>query len=259
MVGRAVTQFFPRVTRAPGENMLAAESLSGKSSPRNVSLELRRGEILGIAGLVGAGRTETLRCLFGLDPLRSGRISLGNRSLLPQPRRSIAAGLGFLSEDRKSEGLAQTMSIADNTTLSRLGPFSFGGFLAIGRRRRAVTDWMRQLAIKATDADQPVANLSGGNQQKVAIARVLHQDAELLLLDEPTRGIDVATKAEIYRLMNELAARGKAIIFVSSYLPELLAVCDRIAVMARGRLRQVRPACDWTEESIMACAVASEA
>jgi ribose transport system ATP-binding protein len=117
---------------------------------------------------------------------------------------------------------------------------------------------MRRLEVKASHPDQPVGTLSGGNQQKVAIARVLHQDAELLLLDEPTRGIDVGTKAQIYRLMGELAAQGKSVIFVSSYLPELLSVCDRIAVLARGRLREVRPAGDWTEESIMACAIASE-
>jgi ribose transport system ATP-binding protein len=259
MVGRAVSQLFPRVPHEPGPTLLAISELSGSRSPRGVSLELRRGEILGIAGLVGAGRTELLRCLFGLDPLGSGVVQLGGRRFRPRPPRSIARGVGLLSEDRKGEGLAQQMSIADNTTLSRLGPFSRVGCLSLARRRRAVKEWMQRLSIKATDADQPVSALSGGNQQKVAIARVLHQDAELLLLDEPTRGVDVATKAEIYRLIGELAAQGRAIIFVSSYLPELLAVCDRIAVLARGRLREVRPASQWTEESMMACAVSSEA
>jgi ribose transport system ATP-binding protein len=259
MVGRAVSQLFPRVPHTPGATLLSLHGLTGLRSPRGVSFELRRGEILGVAGLVGAGRTETLRCLFGLDALRQGDVLLRERPFRPRPRRSIAAGLGFLSEDRKGEGLAQAMSIADNATLNQLGRFTFAGWLSLGQRRRAVRQWMDRLAIKAADADQPVSTLSGGNQQKVAIARVLHQDAELLLLDEPTRGVDVGTKAEIYRLIGELAAQGKAIIFVSSYLPELLAVCDRIAVMARGRLREVRAAQDWTEESMMACAVSSEA
>jgi ribose transport system ATP-binding protein len=233
--------------------------MNGRQIPKALFMEVRCGEILGIAGLVGAGRTETLRCLFGLDRIHSGTIELRGQRFRPLPQRSIAAGLGFVSEDRKGEGLAQPMSIADNVTLSHLAPFSLVGCLALGRRRRAVSRRMEQLAIKAWDADQPVATLSGGNQQKVALARVLHQDAQLLLLDEPTRGIDVGTKAEVYRLIGELAAQGKAIIFVSSYLPELLAVCDRVAVLARGRLREVRPAADWSEEEIMACAVTSEA
>jgi ribose transport system ATP-binding protein len=220
-------------------------------------LDLRRGEILGVAGLIGAGRTETLRCLFGLDETRQGTIQLRAREFRPLPKSSIRTGIGFVSEDRKGEGLAQSLSIADNMTLSHLQPFSLAGCLALGRRRRSVVSWMQQLGIKARDAEQEVSALSGGNQQKVALARVLHQNAEILLLDEPTRGIDVGTKASIYRLMGELAAQGKAIIFVSSYLPELVAVCDRIAVLARGQLREVRPTNEWTEESIMACAIAT--
>jgi ribose transport system ATP-binding protein len=266
MVGRTVSQLFPSVPHTPGAPVLALNQVSGRASPRSVSLELRRGEILGLAGLVGAGRTETLRCLFGLDRLQAGTITLQRQNVpqklgvnfLPRPQRSIAAGLGFLSEDRKGEGLAQQLSIVDNVTLSRLSPFSRGGWLVLGKRRRTVVDWIHRLAIKVAFAEQPVAALSGGNQQKVAIARILHQNADILLLDEPTRGIDVGTKSEIYRLMGELAAQGKSIVFVSSYLPELLAVCDRIGVMARGRLRALRDAADWTEESIMACAIASD-
>jgi ribose transport system ATP-binding protein len=147
------------------------------------------------------------------------------------------------------------MSIEDNVTLSCLRPYSTGGWLHRGRRRAAVTEWMRRLQVKAREPEQCVAELSGGNQQKAAIARVLHQQADVLLLDEPTRGIDVGTKSEIYRLMGEAAAAGKAVLFVSSYLPELLAVCDRIAVMSRGRLCAIRPADQWTAESIMASAV----
>jgi ribose transport system ATP-binding protein len=170
----------------------------------------------------------------------------------------IGSGVGYVSEDRKGEGLAQVRSIADNVTYSRLAPYARCGVLNLKRRRDAVRVWMQRLQVKAGSSEQMVAELSGGNQQKVALARVLHQDADVLLLDEPTRGIDVGTKAEIYRLMGESAAAGKAIVFVSSYVTELLEVCDRVAVMGRGHLRAVRPAGEWTEESIMHCAMGQE-
>ena len=168
------------------------------------------------------------------------------------------AGFGLLSEDRKGEGLAQGLSIADNLTLSHLAPYSRGGWLLLGKRREAVEQWMVRTQVKARSAEQTVNELSGGNQQKVALARLLHQDADVLLLDEPTRGIDVGTKAEIYRQLGELAAAGKAIIFVSSYLPELLAICDRLAVMSRGRVRDIRPVDQWNEVTVMAAAIAGE-
>ncbi|HND51933.1 MAG TPA: sugar ABC transporter ATP-binding protein [Pirellulaceae bacterium] len=256
MVGRSVDDLFPTVPHEPGEAILKVDRLSGLRIPTDVSFEVRRGEILGLAGLVGAGRTETLRAIFGLQPARGGEVTLiGGPALRGSVRQRIRAGLGFVSEDRKAEGLAQTRSLNDNITYSRLAPYSRWGWLNLKRRREQVAEWMRKLEVKAQSPEQPASALSGGNQQKVAIARVLHQDAELLLLDDPTRGIDVGTKAEIYRLMGRLAADGKAIIFVSSYLPELMAVCDRIGVMSRGRLREVRPTADWTEEQIMACAV----
>ena len=239
----------------PGDTILSLEGLSGTASPRDVSLQLRRGEILGIAGLVGAGRTELLRCLFGLDAVTSGKMKIAGVTPPHSPAARIRAGLGLVSEDRKVEGLAQSRSIADNATYSRLQPYSRWGWLNLSRRREAVQHWMTKLNIKARSQDQAVQDLSGGNQQKVAIARVLHQDANVLLLDEPTRGIDVGTKAEIYRLMGEAAAAGKAVIFVSSYLTELLAVCDRVAVMSRGRLREIRNVADWTEEDVMSQAV----
>ena len=163
-----------------------------------------------------------------------------------------------MSEDRKGEGLAQKLSIADNLTLSANNRCSFGGLLKLKSRQSAVGKWMARLSIKARDAEQPIGQLSGGNQQKVAIARVLHQEASVLLLDEPTRGIDVGTKAEIYRLMGELAAEGRSIIFVSSYLPELLAVCDTVGVMSRGKLRALRKASDWTEKEVLSVAIASD-
>ncbi len=255
MVGRGVDELFPRVPHQPGEPILAIEGLSGIRVPRQVCLEVRRGEILGISGLVGAGRTEFLRTLFGLDPVRSGQVRVAGQAPRHTPRGMIAAGLGLVSEDRKGEGLAQNRSIADNITLSWLKPYGAWGWLNLGRRRKAVEQSMHALQIKAASPEQAVQQLSGGNQQKVAIARVLHQQADVILLDEPTRGIDVGAKAEIYRLMGEAAAAGKAVIFVSSYLPELLAVCDRIGVMARGSLREARPVGDWTAETIMACAL----
>lgn len=258
MVGRSVDELFPAVEHKPGDELLRLKGLCGDPWPVNVDLTLRRGEILGIAGLVGAGRTELLRTIFGLDAVRSGEVKIGHLELSPSPRASIRAGVGFVSEDRKNEGLALTRSIADNTTLSRLGPYSQAGWLSLAKRSQEVKKWMQVLAIKASSEEAAVESLSGGNQQKVAIARVLHQDADVLLLDEPTRGIDVGTKAEIYRLIGEQAAHGKAVLFVSSYLPELLAVCDRIAVMSRGRVKEVRQAQDWTAESAMAAAIVSE-
>lgn len=258
MVGRTIDELFPQVPHSAGNVLLSIESLSGVRMPHDVTLQLRRGEILGISGLVGAGRTELLRCLFGLDATKSGQVRVASNLPRATPADRIRAGLGFVSEDRKTEGLAQTRSIADNTTLSHLKPYSRYGWLNLAQRRRAVTDWMRKLEVKAASQDQFVHELSGGNQQKVAIARVLHQEADILLLDEPTRGIDVGTKSEIYRLMGQLAAEGKAIIFVSSYLTELLAVCDRVAVMSRGRLKEIRAAADWTEEAVMSVAVSSD-
>ena len=255
MVGRSVDELFPTVPHAPGEVILSIEDLSGRAAPRGVSLDVRRGEILGVAGLVGAGRTELLRCIFGLDDVSSGRVRVAGVTIAGGPAGRIARGLGMVSEDRKTEGLAQVRSIADNLTFSRLGPYSRCGLLNLRRRDAAVGEWMDRLRVKARSPHQDVVELSGGNQQKVAIARVLHQQADVLLLDEPTRGIDVGTKVEIYRLIGEAAAAGKAIVFVSSYLPELLAVCDRVAVMSRGRLREVRPAREWTEEAVLQAAV----
>ena len=259
MVGRTVKELFPFVPHQPGEPILSLHNLTGRKAPVDATVQIRRGEIFGLAGLVGAGRTELLRCVFGLDEVRSGRVTVLTSTPAHSPRARIAAGLGMVSEDRKQEGLAQTRSLADNITYSRLAPYSQLGWLNLHARGQAVDHWMRAMQIKARSAEQPVGELSGGNQQKVALARVLHQGADVLLLDEPTRGIDVGTKSEIYRLMGQLAAEGKAILFVSSYLTELLAVCDRIGVMSRGRLREVRPTSAWTEESIMNVAISGNA
>jgi ribose transport system ATP-binding protein len=258
MVGRTVEELFPKVPHQAREPLLELQGLTGRRMPYDASLTLRRGEILGIAGLVGAGRTELLRCLFSLDPVRRGKVRIGGVAPPASPRARIRAGLGLVSEDRKGEGLAQIRSIAENITYSRLQPYTRFGWLSTSRQKKGARRWMDRLEVKARSPDQEVQALSGGNQQKVALARLLHQEADVLLLDEPTRGIDVGTKAAIYRLMGELARDGKAILFVSSYVTELLEVCDRIGVMSRGCLREVRPAAEWTEETIMTCAIGGD-
>lgn len=258
MVGRSVDELFPQVPHSQGDILLAIDDLSGRRAPRTVTLEVRRGEILGIAGLVGAGRTELLRCIAALDAVRSGVVSVAGTVRNHAPQARLNAGIGLVSEDRKTEGLSLTQSIEENITLSRLTPYSTCGVIHLRKRRAAAREWMDKLGMKARGPEQAIGELSGGNQQKGAIARVLHQQADVLLLDEPTRGIDVGSKAEIYRLMGDQAAAGKAIVFVSSYLPELMAMCDRIAVMSRGRLREVRATREWTEEAIMSCAVGGD-
>ncbi len=255
MVGQRVVEMFPRVDHELGERVLALDRFKGETMQAEVSLDLHRGEILGIAGLLGAGRTAMLRTIFGLEPSELGSIEVegrGSRGL--SPRERIAQGIGLLSEDRQGEGLALPMSIADNVTLSHLAPYRRSGFLRVKKQNDSVWNWVERLKIKAGSPVQPVASLSGGNQQKVALARLLHQKAVILLLDEPTRGIDVGSKAQIYDLIGRLAAQGKAILFVSSYLPELLGICDRIAVFHRGRLVASREARDWDAGAIMTAA-----
>jgi len=213
---------------------------------RRASLQLRRGEVLGIAGLVGAGRTELLRSLFGLNKVRTGEVRLLVYTGLAPPARRWSQGMGMVSEDRKAEGLALGLSIADNVTLSNLPIFT-----SPKSQAEASLRWIQKLSTKCRSPQQEVGALSGGNQQKVAIARLLHHDVDVLLLDEPTRGIDVGSKAQIYRIIDELATSGKAVLIVSSYLPELLGVCDRIAVMCRGVLGQARPVEQVSENQIM--------
>jgi len=260
MVGRALDEMFPRVPHERGGPALRLDGLSGDPAPIRVDLTLHRGEILGLAGLIGAGRTELVRTIFGLDPVRAGRITVAvagsgwATDTGAPPHRRLAQGVGMLSEDRKAEGLALPMSLADNITLSRLGRVGRWGWLSPARQKQAARRWIDRLNIRARGPEQAVWSLSGGNQQKVAVARLLHHDADVLLLDEPTRGIDVGAKVEIFRLMGELAAAGKAILFVSSCLNELLGVCDRIAVMSRGRLVAVKDAREWSEQTIMAVA-----
>ena len=259
MVGRSVDELYPQIPHAIGADRLSLQKICGNPTPTSVSLTVKRGEIFGIAGLVGAGRSETMRCLYGLQPLTAGSIVNGEKTYSrTSPRQAIKGSIAMVSEDRKGEGLAQDLSIRDNLTLSRLGPYSSAGFISEKTRTTATADWMTRLQVKADSMHQSVSDLSGGNQQKVAIARVLHQNADVLILDEPTRGVDVGTKAEIYRLIGEAAADGCAILFVSSYFHELLNMCDRIAVMDRGELVDVRNRSDWTEHEMLLAAMGGE-
>jgi ribose transport system ATP-binding protein len=280
MVGRTLEDLYPRGARVIGEPLLQIEQLASDRL-RPVSFALRRGEIFGIAGLLGAGRTRLLRGLFALDAVRSGSVKLGVHHGPSTPAAWWRHGMGMLSEDRTGEGLATNLNIADNMTLTRLEGPARGFFVSPARQSDSTRRWIDRLDIRATSPGQEVARLSGGNQQKVALARLLHHDVDVLVLDEPTRGIDVASKAEIYKLIDELVSgppegghyRGepedtpandtplvsgvsrtrphKAVLIVSSYFPELLALCDRIAVMSRGHLGEPRPASEWTEHALV--------
>jgi ribose transport system ATP-binding protein len=246
MVGRSVDDLYPRSPRTRGEMILEVNGLAGRVKPSSASLAVHRGEIVGIAGLVGAGRTEFIRAIFGLDPIQSGDVRLAAFSGAADPARRWAQGMGFVSEDRKSEGLALSMSIADNLTMTRIGRL-----VNPSRQNVDSAAWIGKLGVRCQSPGQRVGDLSGGNQQKVAIARLLHHDVDVLLLDEPTRGIDVGSKAQIYKLIDELACAGKAVVIVSSYLPELLGVCDRIAVMCKGRLVRSVAVSETNEHQIM--------
>lgn len=249
MVGRQVDELYVRSRRQPGEVLLEAGELAGARRPVSASLQLRRGEVLGLAGVIGAGRSELLRALFGLEEVRSGRIRVGVHAGPASPARRWSQGMGFLSEDRKGEGLALDRTIEENLTLPRLG-----GWLRPSALAAETRDWISRMGVRCAGPEQAIGALSGGNQQKVALARLLRNQADLLLLDEPTRGVDIGAKQSIYRLIDDLAASGKAVLVVSSYLPELLGICDRVAVMCRGELGAARPAAEWTEHEIMLAA-----
>ena len=256
MVGRGVDDIFEHHARpaAAAEKLLEVRSLASPPVLREASFELFRGEILGIGGLQGSGRSELVRALFGLADA-SGEVLLRGK-VIPLRRDSAArirSGFGYLSEDRKGEGLCLQLPLVDNVTLTH--PVATLGWLDRARLDSAARAIIERLSVRAPGPRAPVLRLSGGNQQKVALGRLLHQDPDVLLLDEPTRGIDVASKADIYRELRRLAAAGKGILMVSSYLPELLGVCDRIAVMSRGKLSPARPAAEWTAESVLHAAI----
>ena len=220
-------------------------NLSAPPRLRVASFDLHRGEVLGIAGLIGSGRTDLVRSLFGLQKA-TGEVTMHGK------------GFGYLSEDRKNEGLALQLPIADNVTMSRFATCARGGWIDRHRQNGQTEDVMQRLRIKAPGPRGIVGRLSGGNQQKVALARLLHQDPDVLLLDEPARGVDVGSKSDIYREIRRLSAEGKGIVMVSSYLPELFEVCDTIAVMTRGRLSPARPTSEWTADAILQTAIGAE-
>jgi ribose transport system ATP-binding protein len=251
MAGRSTDQAFVRSARERGETVLELGELCGVPLPRSASLTLARGEVLGIAGLVGSGRTELLRALFGLDPIQSGSLRILAYAGPASPAARLRQGVGLLSEDRKREGLAVGLSIADNLTLSRLTGLGPAGLVLPARQRTVTRTWVERLGIRCRRVTQAAMELSGGNQQKLALARLLYHDVDVLLLDEPTRGIDVTSRIEVYRLIDELAARGKAVLMVSSYLPELHSICDRIAVMHRGVLGPARAVAELSEHAVL--------
>ena len=237
MVGRELAGDFPPRTASIGEPRLEVAHLSRPPAVRDVSFAVRCGEILAITGLVGAGRTETVRLIFGADPRDSGEIRLDGKLLaISSPRDAIAAGIGLLTEDRKLQGLVLGHSVRENFALPNLGRLSRRGFVDLAREREAVGRSVDQLHIKVANQEQAVGTLSGGNQQKVVLAKWLARNCEVLIFDEPTRCIDVGAKYEIYLLMNGLVVAGKSIIMISSELPEVLGMADRILVMHDGRV-----------------------
>lgn len=252
MVGRNVEQLYHRTPCNLGEVALELRGMTGHELPVAASLTLHRGEVLGVAGLVGAGRTELLRCIFGLDDVVSGKVSVASYDGWCSPRERWQHGVGLLSEDRKHEGLSLTQSLADNLWLPCLSRRSNRGFLSGASLEQDARAWLERVGVKFRDAGQAIQELSGGNQQKVALARLLAADCDVLLLDEPTRGVDVGAKAEIYKMIDKLAhQQNKAVLVVSSYLPELLGLADRIAVVARGDVLPARPVAEVDEHSLL--------
>lgn len=232
--------------------VLSVRGLNAGRSVQNISFDLHQGEILGFAGLMGAGRTETARAIFGADPIERGSIEVHGKPMqMHTPSDAVACGIGYLSEDRKRFGLALGRSVLDNAIIANCGVFSRGPFVDDRVARAKVNEYVDRLAIRTPSVEQLLRNLSGGNQQKVVIAKWLIRNSDILIFDEPTRGIDVGAKSEIYKLMNDLVAEGKSIIMISSELPEILRMSDRIVVMNEGRIAGTLDIAEATQESIM--------
>ena len=254
MVGRVIYEQPKSRSSVPPDApvVLRVHRLNAGSLVRDVSFELRKGEILGMAGLMGSGRTETARAIFGADEVQSGTIEVGGRRVrIRSPRDAVANGIGYLSEDRKRFGLAVNLSVRDNLAMATYDRFQRGLFIQARMVRQVTEDYIRRLSIRTPSLDQLMLNLSGGNQQKVVIAKWLIRRCDILIFDEPTRGIDVGAKSEIYALMNELTREGKSIIMISSELPEILRMSDRIIVMSEGRLTGEVPIEKASQEAIM--------
>ncbi|MBI1324827.1 ATP-binding cassette domain-containing protein [bacterium] len=260
MVGRTIEDLYPARPEAPiavdaaePPPLLDAVELTGEIVPKGVSLRLMRGRILGLAGLIGSGRTELARVMMGLDRTIGGRMTICGEPIRPiaSARSRIRRGLGLLSEDRAGEGLAVNRSIEENMLYSTYARDARFGLIRSASSRARVRKWVSSLGIKCVSPGQPIRDLSGGNQQKVALARLFEQEGDVLILDEPTRGVDVGAKAEIYRMIREQADHGRAVLLISSYLPELFGLCDDLAVMRDGRLSPVRPIGEWSQEQAM--------
>lgn len=257
MVGRSMEQEYPTRNRVPdNEVIMKVEDLSRDSKFHHVSFEVKKGEILGIAGLVGSGRTEIVRCIFGADKASSGRIYLkGKEVQIHSPKDAIRNGIALVTEDRKGQGLVLAESVAKNTTLARLESICLKGLINKKREQQVADNYLKQLHTKAPSVHTSCLSLSGGNQQKVVLAKWLYTEADVLILDEPTRGIDVGAKYEIYQLMNQLVDEGKSIIMISSEMPEVIHMSDRLLVIHEGELKGELIGADMSAEEIMKKAI----
>ena len=255
MVGREIDEMFPRTATERGRVVLEVSGLSDGDELQSVSFKLHSGEILGVAGLVGAGRTALAETLFGIRHPVAGEVRIeGERVTINSPQKAIELGMGFVPEDRKQQGLFLNMAVRENIVISDLGEVTSWGFLKFREVERLAQDYVNRLDVRTPSLRQRVRNLSGGNQQKVVIARWLTLQPRVLILDEPTRGIDVGTKAEIYHLLNQLARQGVAVLVISSELPEVLGISDRILVMHEGRITATLNRDEATQDAIMRAA-----
>jgi len=255
MVGRELSALFPKQDTAIGAPILKVHRLTREGVFFDVSFEVRAGEIVALAGLVGAGRSEVARAIFGIDKPDAGHVEVDGRRLpAAKPLAAMRAGIGFVPEDRREQGLVMDLSVARNATMTRMGVLSRFGLIGGGAENRVAREWSSRLQLKFHRLENPVRFLSGGNQQKVVLAKWLATEPKLLILDEPTRGIDVGTKAEVHRLMSELAGRGLAVLMISSELPEVLGMADRVLVMHEGRLTAELSRAEADEESVIRAA-----
>jgi len=258
MVGRDVTTLFPKEEAAIGEVVLDVRGLSQPGVFQHIDLQVRSGEIVALAGLVGAGRSEIARAVFGVDPYQSGSVELGGRALRRHdPSDAMDAGLALVPEDRRQQGLVLESTVARNASMAIRRRLASFGLLTSGRENASARIWASRLEVKASALDTEVGTLSGGNQQKVVLAKWLATEPKVLIVDEPTRGIDVGTKAEVHRLLSRLAGEGMAIIMISSELPEVLGMADRIVVVHEGRITADIPRAEATAESVMHAATHS--
>ena len=256
MVGRTMSNYYPARDHNIGKTVLSVSHLAAGSSVKDVSFYVRAGEVLGISGLVGAGRTESMRAIFGIDKIDSGEILLNGKSVrFSSPDAAVKAGIGFLPEDRKNEGVVLSQSIRFNTTLSNIGSFSRFGINSYSKERKIAEELLTKLHTKYGGLEDPVSSLSGGNQQKVALAKWLAANCQVIILDEPTRGVDVGAKSEIYSIINSLAQDGAAVIMISSEMEEIINMCDRAVVMRQGIVTGELDKKELNEQGLIALAM----